>query len=85
MPRGGNHIKPLVVAIETLGRVAVGGEEIAEVGEGISKAGEGVSVNGVAGLGGVISLTRSGSASQSPDAPFDCCFPPRVCVFFGGG
>ena len=46
MPRGGNHIKPLVVAIETLGGVAVGDEEVAEVGEGISKAGEGVSVNG---------------------------------------
>ena len=56
-------------------------------GEGISRAGEGVSVNGrgVAELGGVISLTRSGGASQSPHAPFDCCFPSRVCVFFGWG
>ena len=41
--------------------------------------------NDVAVLGGVISLTRSGGASQWPDAPFDCCFPSRVCVFFGCG
>ena len=78
MPRGGNHIKPLVVAIETLG-VAVGGEGVS-VNGGIADLGD-----GVAGLGGVIPLTRSGGGSQSPDAPFDCCFPSRVCVFFGGG
>ena len=52
MPRGGNHIKPLVVAIETLGGLPFGGEEVAEGGKGISEAGEGASVNG----GGVAML-----------------------------
>ena len=67
--------------------VSVNGGGVAMLGNGLAGWRGGIAVlgNGVAELCGVISLTRGGGESQSPDAPVDCCFLSHDCVFFGCG
>ena len=81
--------------------ISKAGEGFAEGGEGVSVNGEGVTTVGnyhagrcanfaklgeaVSEVGGGFSLTRSGGAAHSSDAPIDCCLLSHDFNLFGWG